>query len=156
MFGYKIVCNTRQITSKYTVRKSWLPFWKRNANITQLYTTCISNPYTILSNPYTILSNTYTILSNYYPIPILYYPIPILYYPIPVLYYPIPILYYPIPILYYPIPILYYIIYVCTDKIQHYMMDEYMKDCEVFNVTKAVHVQCYYQYNEIKPEDETQ
>ena len=32
-----------------------------------------------------------------------------------------------------------------------------MKDCEGFNVTKAVHVQCHYQYNnEIKPEDETQ
>ena len=39
-----------------------------------------------------------------------------------------------------------------TDKIQHYMLEEFMKDCEGFNVTKAVHVQCYY---EGKPQDET-
>lgn len=44
---------------------------------------------------------------------------------------------------------------ICTDKIQYYMMDEFMKDSEGFNVTKAVHVQCHYQYNETKPAEET-
>lgn len=39
-----------------------------------------------------------------------------------------------------------------TDKIQHYMLEEYLKDCEGYRVTKAVHVQCYY---DSKPEDET-
>lgn len=32
------------------------------------------------------------------------------------------------------------------------MMEEFMKDCEGFNVTKAVYIQCYY---EGKPQDET-
>ena len=32
------------------------------------------------------------------------------------------------------------------------MLEEFMKDCEGVNLTKAVHVQCYY---DGKPQDET-
>ena len=39
-----------------------------------------------------------------------------------------------------------------TDKIQHYMLDEYGSDCDGHHVIKSVHVQCYY---EGKPQDET-
>ncbi|XP_065886373.1 uncharacterized protein y4mH-like isoform X2 [Dysidea avara] len=38
------------------------------------------------------------------------------------------------------------------DKIQQYMMEEYGSDCAGHNVTKSVHVQCFY---EGKPQDET-
>ena len=44
------------------------------------------------------------------------------------------------------------VITVCLDKIQHYMLEEFARDYEGFNVTKAVYVQCYY---EGKPQDET-
>ena len=39
-----------------------------------------------------------------------------------------------------------------TDKIQHYMLDEYGSDCAGHHVIKSVHVQCFY---EGKPQDET-